>query len=114
MYFFCEGCKRAVRPHFDCPLLFSSCQAAGVLRHYALELLSAKRLAPDAAPVDSWSITTTVPPPSSEGAGAMSGALRRLDKAALESCLSVVVMALAVVMAGTGAGAGRDISHTAR
>ncbi|KAK9863020.1 hypothetical protein WJX84_009707 [Apatococcus fuscideae] len=57
--------------------------AYGVLKHYLLYLLAAKKTAPDA----------------SQGAEATWG---RLDKQALEACLDLVALSLAVVMAGTG------------
>ncbi|KAK9834947.1 hypothetical protein WJX84_010452 [Apatococcus fuscideae] len=57
--------------------------AYGVLKHYLLYLLAAKKRAPDA----------------SQGAEATWG---RLDKQALEACLDLVTLSLSVVMAGTG------------
>ena len=78
-----------------------------MLRHYVLELLAAKRQAPDALPVESGPAPGV--PASTPGGGAAAGAqgggpssLRRLDKGPIEACLCVVVLALSVVMAGSG------------
>lgn len=82
-------------------------QAHDVLRHYALQLLAAKRQAPDACPVDGaggappGSAAAAAAVVAGSGGGGLAG-LRCLDKGPLEACLCVVLLALSVVMAGTG------------
>ncbi|KAF5836822.1 hypothetical protein DUNSADRAFT_5362 [Dunaliella salina] len=78
-----------------------------LLRHYVSMLLEAKRRVPDAAPPP---VTTPMGAPTAASATPTDPAtasaavlsMHSVDKGHIESCLSVVVTALAVVMAGTG------------
>ncbi|GAX79204.1 hypothetical protein CEUSTIGMA_g6644.t1 [Chlamydomonas eustigma] len=80
-------------------------KAYSVLHHHVLELLAAKAKAPEAVPVDLASQAlpggdVSQPPASSTTVqAALAGCI---DKGHLESCLCVVLLAMSVVMAGSG------------
>lgn len=85
----------------------ASTQAHAVLRGCVRQLMDAKRRAADACPAPPTgplgAATAPAPPPvDSAGAAAAVAAVHRVDKAHLECALDVVVVALAMVMAGTG------------
>jgi hypothetical protein len=84
--------------------------AEALLRHHLLQLLHAKRRAPggpneqSVAPVAAAAAAAAAQ--SGAGVGiavaAAAAAVGKLDKAVIENCISVVLLALALVMAGSG------------
>lgn len=85
----------------------ASAEAHDVLRSVVSSFLEAKRRAPDAAPAPATGPlgAATAPGPApvdGPSAAAAVAAAHRLDKGHLEAALDVVVLALSLVMAGTG------------
>lgn len=85
----------------------ASTRAYNVLRGCISSLLAAKKRAPDATPAAATgplaaAMVQPAPPTDAASAAAAVAAVHRLDKGHLEGALDVVVLALSLVMAGTG------------